>query len=54
MIDMEVSLVKSLGWSLRDIDETSMESLFPFVFRLTSEGKNEKSKTVFCDEVAWL
>ena len=53
MIDLEISLAKSLGWNLRDIDETSMESLFPFIFRLTSDGK-EKSKTVFCDEVAWL
>lgn len=46
-------MVKAFGWSLRDIDETDIESLFPFISRLTHEGEN-KTNRKFCDEVDWL
>ncbi len=52
---MEIDLVKAFNWSLRDIDETDIESLLPFVARLTG-GKmlDEPMPTVYCDEVDWL
>ncbi len=51
LIDMEISLVKALGWSLRDIDETDIESLIPFVFRLTGTSEGGRA---YCDQVDWL
>jgi len=50
---MEISLVKALGWSLRDIDETDIESLIPFVFRLAGEDSAGAGK-IYCDQVDWL
>jgi hypothetical protein len=52
LIDLEIKLVQIFHWSLRDIDETSVDSLLPFIFRLT--GMNEKEKKVYCDQVDWL
>jgi len=52
LIDLEIQLVKVFHWSLRDIDETSVDSLMPFIFRLT--GIDEKENKVFCDQVDWL
>jgi hypothetical protein len=47
--------VKTLGWNLRDIDETDIESLLPFVFRLAGTGaKAGESKQIYCDQVDWL
>ena len=48
---MEISLVKAFGWSLRDIDETDIESLLPFVFHFAGVGAGNK---VYCDQVDWL
>ncbi len=48
---MEISLVKAFGWSLRDIDETDIESLLPFVFRVSGTGE---SGLAYADEVKWL
>jgi hypothetical protein len=60
LVDLEISLVKAFGWSLRDIDETDIESLLPFIFRLTAgpsepgaSGRPTK-KTAYCDQVSWL
>src|SRR4030042_3108748 len=55
IMDMEVSLVKSFGWSLHEIDETNIESLMPFVrsFAGTRNDVKEKKK-VHCDQVSWL
>jgi hypothetical protein len=50
MVDLEISLVKSLNWSLRDIDETSVESLLPFIGRLNGAG----AELVYADQVDWL
>jgi hypothetical protein len=52
MIDTEISLVQAFGWSLHDIDETDIESLIPFMYRL-SEGK-KISRNAFCDQVDFL
>jgi hypothetical protein len=46
--------VKSLGWSLYDIDRTDAGSLIPFILRFTrQEAKpaGKKTKRVFCDQV---
>lgn len=63
-MDLEISLVERFGWSLRDIDETDIESLIPFVMRITratedggeysARRKTEKEKKVYCDQVNWM
>lgn len=57
MIDLEIALVERFGWSLRDIDDTDVESLIPFVLRLTGKKGSTstgKSAQVYCDQVDWL
>lgn len=61
MIDLEVALAERFGWSLRDIDETDVESLMGFVRRVAgkqvSEGKGQvrrDKRLAYCDEVDWL
>jgi hypothetical protein len=58
LVEVEVALVKNLGWCLRDIDETDIESLLPFIARLTAEEKagigDPGYRKVYCDEVGWL
>jgi len=51
-------MVQAFGWSLRDIDETDVESLLPFVARVgkkkvigAGDGKKEEA---YCDQVDWL
>jgi len=44
-------------WSLREIDETDIESLIPFVFRYPKwrdEHKKGKGKRKYADQVSWL
>jgi hypothetical protein len=53
MIDMEIALARTLGWSLHDIDATDSSSLLEFVARLTANGGAEPKK-VFVDQVDWL
>jgi len=53
LIDLEIALVRAFGWSLKDIDETFIDSLLPFVRRLTQETENEQ-RLAFADEVDWL
>jgi len=43
--------VKAFGWSLHEIDETDIETLLPFINRLTEA---QRPKTVYADEVDWL
>lgn len=50
---LEVSLVKAFGWSLRDIDETDIESLLMFVFQVSGSGSTTV-KQAYCDQVDWL
>jgi len=53
-------MVERFGWSLRDIDETDIESLIPFVMRITSRTEEMPEKTVpkekklYCDQVSWM
>ena len=53
MIDLEIQLVSAFGWSLRDIDETDVESLLPFIFRLT-KSKTGGGMRVYADQANWL
>lgn len=58
VIDLEIAMVKAFGWSLRDLDETDIESLLPFMFRLTATspemGGKPAGRMVYADEVNWL
>lgn len=49
---MEIALVKGFNWNLHDIDETDIESLFPFISRLGQGSSSEaESELVYCDQV---
>ncbi len=50
---LEVALVKALGWSLKDIDETDVESLFPFMWEFL-KGSDPGVHKVYCDQVNFL
>lgn len=53
--DLEITLVKSFGWSLAEIDRTDIESLFPFVARFAgTAGEVGAKKRLFVDQVNWL
>jgi len=58
VIDLEIALVKAFQWSLRDIDETDIESLLPFVMRYGKAGgmaaTGQMKKQVYADQVSWL
>lgn len=58
MIEFEVMLVDTFGWSLREIDETDIESLIPFAFEYpkikAKKGVSEKRNRMFADQVDWL
>lgn len=51
IVDLEISLVNRFDWSLRDIDNTDVESLLPFLARLNG-GASESM--VYIDQVDWL
>jgi hypothetical protein len=55
-VDLEISLVKALGWSLADIDCTDVESLIPFLNRFNSGGKGQAASKIYCDDpqADWL
>jgi hypothetical protein len=53
--DLVITLVKSFGWSLYDIDRMDIESLFPFVSRFAgTAGKVNVERRTFIDQVDWL
>jgi len=53
--DLEITLVKSFGWSLQEIDATDMESLFPFVSRFAgTASKVPEKKLAYIDQVDWI
>lgn len=59
IIDLEIAMVKAFAWSLRDMDETDIETLLPFVFRWTAteagdDKKAVQARRVYCDQVNWL
>jgi len=47
---MEIVLVKQFGWSLRDIDETDIESMIDFITRFGGQSE-PKVRRVYCDQV---
>lgn len=54
---MEITLVQAFGWSLKDIDETDIESLFAFMTRFAEsnhETRSPKKRKVYADQVTWL
>ena len=51
MVEIEVLLAKTLGWSLHDIDETDASHLLQFINHLA--GRKPERKT-FIDQVNWL
>lgn len=50
--------MKAFGWSLRDIDDTDIESLLPFINRMSAQGGQGSpgtgQKKVYADEVDFL
>lgn len=57
MIDLEITLVEAFNWSLKDIDDTDIETLLPFVMRFGNRGTangEQAAQTKYCDEVSWL
>ncbi len=50
LLDLEVTLVQRLGWSLRDLDETDVASVMMFLGRL--QGRSAP-RPVYCDEIDW-
>jgi len=51
MIEIEIQLAKSLGWSLFDIDETDASHLMEFINHLTG---GQAPQRVYADQVSWL
>ena len=58
--DLVISLIKNFEWSLYEIDNTAIESLFPLILRYAEVGRDEspfsKNYTytkVFADQVQW-
>jgi hypothetical protein len=51
MVEIEVLLAKSLGWSLHDIDETDAGHLLAFIGHLTGR---KAERRVYADQVSWL
>lgn len=55
---MEITLVDQFGWSLKEIDDTDIETLIPFVFEYPrikrKKGEKEHRKQIFADEANWL
>lgn len=58
MLDLEILLVRSLGWSVADIDRTDTESLLAFIDRFaeTDGGENipKAAKRIYCDQADFL
>jgi len=54
MIDLEISLVKLFHWNLHDIDETSIDSLLPFIYRFTNTNQKQTNTKTYCDQADWL
>ena len=52
-MEMEHAIVQRWSWSLRELDETDIESLLPFVFYKPGET-GSSVKESYCDEVDWL
>jgi hypothetical protein len=55
-LDLECQLVEMFHWSVREIDETDLESLIPFVFHYPrwKDGAKSKGNTAYSDQVSWM
>jgi hypothetical protein len=54
---LEITLVKAFHWSLRDIDETDIYSLLPFVFRINhgkTGGTGSRKRKTYIDQAGFL
>lgn len=49
-MDLQLSLVKTFGWSLADIDRTDAESLFDFVRHISAQAA---PKQLYAEDVDW-
>lgn len=51
-------MVRTLGWSLYDIDQTDSESLLAFINRFAETEGGESGPAIshktYCDQVDWL
>ncbi len=57
MLDLECQLVQLFGWSLRDLDETDIESLIPFFrhyARWRQRGGAGGRQRVYADQAGFL
>ncbi len=55
IIDMEISLINVFGWSMYDIDETDIESLFPFMNLFVGGHKKPvKSNRIYAEQMQWF
>lgn len=50
MLEIEAQLVKALGWSLHDIDETDAFNLMAFISHLTER----RVQRAYIDQVSWM
>lgn len=53
MVEIEIQLAKTLGWSLHDIDETDAAHLLAFIAQLTGV-KARTEPRAYIDQVRWL
>ena len=53
MIGFECTVVDLFGWSLREIDETDIETLIPFVFEYPKwkSGNRTLRKQLYADQL---
>lgn len=52
--ELEISLVKAFDWSLRDFDDTYLETLLPFVAHFAGSSEKEPAREkVFADQLSW-
>lgn len=49
-MDLQLSLVKTFGWSLAEIDRTDTGSLFDFVRHISGQAV---PKQLFAEDVDW-
>lgn len=61
MVEIEILLARTFGWSLHDIDETDAGSLMNFIQGLGKKNQSVSTETapkparrVYCDQVDWL
>ena len=46
VVDLEIAMVERFGWSLYDIDNTDIESLMPFIYRLAERDAPDEQREI--------